>query len=68
MNASTQTKQRRDTVLDRHAALTTIQQQALFLTIVEELPIASVATKLDLEPDVAAGIVKAARTKLAVSR
>ncbi|MET0522638.1 MAG: hypothetical protein ABW156_11820 [Jiangellaceae bacterium] len=50
----------------RHAfaGLTTIQQQALYLTAVEHMPPSVVARRLDLDVEVAEQIACAARTKV----
>jgi DNA-directed RNA polymerase specialized sigma24 family protein len=46
------------------AALTTIQQQALYLTVVERMPVAHAARRLDLPCDTTEQIATAARLKL----
>ena len=66
MIASTQTSQQRDQIRTRagFAALTVVQQQALYMTVVDRSSVASVASKLDLPADTVERIVAAAKAKL----
>lgn len=66
MIAPTLASTSQDTQRMRHAfaGLTTIQQQALYLTAVEHWPVGAVAWKLGLPTDAAERIACAARTKV----
>lgn len=58
------THQFTDRMRTAFAGLTTIQQQALYLTTVEHLPVGAVAWKLGLPTEAAERIASAARFKV----
>jgi DNA-directed RNA polymerase specialized sigma24 family protein len=64
MTASTISRQDHARSRVGRAGLTAIQQQCLYLYVIEDQPVRSIALKLDLDYEAAERILAAARTKV----